>query len=419
MIKLSVARWAGAGLVAAGLVAALPALTAAATTTAAPVPVVNQGVSFNCALNNFGITTPITINGMMAVPLRGTVGQPLTVTLATQPVSLPSAVSAQLPALSRITLAAQSPVSKRLLVPPAQQPGGFVHWTGRTGPVSAAAATIPAITAKATLLPIRAGTADISTTSSITLTPIGSSGQPVTSAPIECNGPASTLNIPVLIKNPPLPRMKHTGPPYMCVLSGPSASPVKTWFPMRVTTTGPAETSTSEQVALTVSPPQFVVNRTAAESGAGPSKRPVIELSAALPVTGAQTGVVQVSGQNGPNAVRLSAAGSVALTAAGQDTILLPSHFRVSVRAHHQVLPLLSCTLTGGHDQAGTTLAVAAGPADSAGTPSGAPNTGGGTGRPGGVNRALALSGAITLLGGVGVTMAAFARRRRQRRVTA
>jgi hypothetical protein len=154
-------------------------------------------------------------------------------------------------------------------------------------------------------------------------------------------------------------------------------------------------------------------------SGSGRPPRPVLDLTAALPVTGAQTGVVQVSGRNRANAARLTAAGSLALTAAGQDTILLPSRLRLTGRVGHHVLPVFSCTVKGSHDPPGTTLTVATGPADSAGTPSGAPNTGGGTGRPGGINRALALGGAGTLLGGAAVTMGAFARRRKQRQAAA
>ena len=423
MIKFAAARWAGAaGLVAAGLAAALPVLPAAAATAATPTPVFSAPLSFSCALNNFGITTPVTITGTMDLPTRGTAGEALTVTLITQPVSLPSAVSGQVPELSTITLAAQSPVSKGLLVPPAQQPGGFVHWTGKTGPVSAGAATLPAITAKATLVPIQPGTAYVATTSFIKLTPVGSSGQPVTSAPIECDGPASAVNIPITVKMPPMPKPppppKHL-PLYLCRVSGDGGKPLTVGFPMRITATGPAEVSTSEHVALTISPPQYVAARMAADSAAGRSPQPILELSAALPVTGAQTGVVEVSGRNGPTTERLSADGSLALTAAGQDTILLPSHFRVTVRLRHHVLPMLSCTVKGGHDLTGATLTVAAGPADSAGTPSGAPSTGGGTGRPGGINRALALGGASTLLGGAGITLGALARRRKQRQAAA
>ena len=230
---------------------------------------------------------------------------------------------------------------------------------------------------------------------------------------MQCDGPAAEADIPITIKYPPLPRMKHIGSPYRC-----SDTSGEVWFPMRITATGPAEVSSTERVALTISPPQYLAARMAAASGSGRAPQPVLTLHAALPVAGAQTGVVQVSGKIG-NSGRLSAAGSLALTAAGQDAILRPSRFGVAVRLHHRVLSLLSCRLAGGHDPAGATLTVAAGPADSAGTPSGAPATGGGTGPVGGINRALAFGGAIALLGGAGVTVAAFARRRRQRRVTA
>jgi hypothetical protein len=409
MIKFSTARWAGAtGLAIAGLAAVLPVLPAAAT--AAPAPVATQGMSFSCILSDFGVSAPITITATLAAPTRGTVGKPFTVTLTTQPVSLPSAVSSQVPTLSNITMAGRSSVNKHLLPGPGQQPGGFVPWSAQTGPVSAGAATLPAMTAKATVLPIQAGPALISTASVITLTPAGTSA---TYAPMQCDGPGAETDILITIKNPPMPHIKHIGPGYRCTGGG------TLWFPMRITTTGPTEVSSREHVALTISPPQFVAARTAAASGARRPPHPLIILHAVLPVTGAQTGVVQVSGRIKPNSARLSAAGSLALTVAGQDAILLPSHFQLTVRLGHRTEPVMSCRIKGGHDPAGTTLTVAAGPADSAGTPSGAPNTGGGVGRPGGVNRALALSGAITLLGGAGVTVAALARRRRQRRVTA
>jgi hypothetical protein len=365
-------------------------------------------MSFSCILSDFGVSTPVTISATLTAPAHGTLGKPFTVTLSTQPASLPSSVSSQVPALSTITMAAQSSVNQDLFAPPAHQPGGFVHWTGQTGPVSAGAATIPAMTAKATLIPVQAGTALISTTSSLTLTPAGTSA---TYAPMQCDGPAAEADIPITVKNPPRPRMKHVGPPYRCAGDG------TTWFPMRITATGPAEVSSTEHVALTISPPQFVMARMVAASGAK-QPHPVLMLRAALPVTGAQAGVVQVSGKI-RNSGRLSAAGALALTAAGQDAILRPSRFGVTVRLGHRVLSLLSCRLASGHDPAGATLTVAAGPADSAGTPSGAPATGGGTGPVGGINRALAFGGAIALLGGAGVTVAAFARRRRQRRVTA
>jgi hypothetical protein len=420
MIKLTTAHWAGAaGLVIVGLAAALTVLPAAAATTAGPSPVVSMGVSFSCALSDFGSTTPITINGTMAVPLRGTAGQALTVTLATQPVSLPSAVSSQLPALSTITMAAQSPVSKGPFAPPAKKPGGFVHWTGQTGPVSAGAATIPASTAKATLIPIQPGTATVSTPSSITLTPVGASAS---YAPIECDGPASSFTFQITIKNPPLPAPppppKHL-PLYRCLLGGQARHPLTVGFPIRITATGPATVSTREQVTMTLFPPRYVAARTAVSGGSGKPSQLVLGLTAALPVTGAQTGAVQVSGRNGANAARLHAAGTLALTAAGQDTILLPSHFRLTAQAGHRAVPMFSCTLKGRADRAAATLTVAAGPADASGTPSGAPATGGGTGPGAGINRVLALGGIGALLGGAGITLAALARRRRQPRVTA
>jgi hypothetical protein len=145
-------------------------------------------MSFSCILSDFGVSTPVTISATLSAPAHGTLGQPFTVTLSTQPASLPSAVSGQLPAFSTITMAAQSPVNQDLLAPPAHQPGGFVPWTEQTGPVSAGAATIPAMTAKATVLPVRAGTALISTASSLTLTPAGPSAS---YAPMRCDGPAA------------------------------------------------------------------------------------------------------------------------------------------------------------------------------------------------------------------------------------
>jgi hypothetical protein len=77
--------------------------------------------------------------------------------------------------------------------------------------------------------------------------------------------------------------MKHVGPPYRCDGEG------TVWFPMRITATGPAEVSSTEHVALTISPPQFVMARMVAASAAR-QPHPVLILSAAQPVTGAQRG---------------------------------------------------------------------------------------------------------------------------------
>jgi hypothetical protein len=157
-------------------------------------------------------------------------------------------VSSQVPALSNITMAGKSSVNQDLLPDPGQQPGGFVHWSAQTGPVGAGAATIPAMTAKATLLPIQAGTALISTTSSITPTPASTSAS---YAPMQCDGPGAEVDILITIKNPPLPHIKHIGPAYRCSGGSEGRPPGSTWTTSSCTRTWCRPSAGSQDVTGT------------------------------------------------------------------------------------------------------------------------------------------------------------------------
>jgi hypothetical protein len=152
-------------------------------------------------------------------------------------------------------------------------------------------------------------------------------------------------------------------------------------------------------------------------AAAGGGSPPAIELTASLPVVGAQPGTLHVSGQNNPSVYRLTATGTLALTAAGQDTILLPTTFRVSFRLSHQTFTAFACTLTAKHDPAGARLTVAgSATTNGSGTPLGAPNTGGGTGRDAAFSMPLAVGGASAFLAGAALTLAGVRRRRKQHR---
>jgi hypothetical protein len=242
----------------------------------------------------------------------------------------------------------------------------------------------------------------------------------VTTSPIDCTGPASTTGIPVTITSPappPFPApppVKHTGPAYACRIY--QSGLINLSFPMTITVTGPNKVSGHDTVQLTIAPPQFASAQmhSAAAGGGSP---PAIELTASLPVVGAQPGTLRVSGQNNPNAYRIRATGTLALTAAGRDRILLPTTFRVSFRLPHRTITAFACTLTARHDPAGATLTVAgSATTNGSGTPLGAPNTGGGAG-PGAVSMPLAVGGSAAVLAGAGLTLTALRRRRKHRPV--
>jgi hypothetical protein len=408
---------AGAGLLALPVASASAAPEAASTSTSSTV-----AMSYTCLLDaSYGNSTPMTLTAGLTGPTTAPVGSTVMLSLSTSPLTLPPSVSATLPALRLIELVSKGGVG-------GTSTPQSIQYTGKDGPEGAGLATIPAIKATAVLTLDTVGTTIVSTPGFIVITPFDSAtGQPLAS--ITCTA-SSALSLPITVTGPtPPPTSTPTPPPasgpvYTCAFPGASGiPPVKATFAMSLTATGPGTVGATDRVTLSVPPPQPV----AAQLGRASAKaqiQPAIELKASLPVTGAQTGSIPVSGSNSLDAFTLKATGKLALTAAGTAKILLPPAFQVIGVAPGITVTLISCTLDTTPGPVLLTLKVTGqaahpAPATAGATPIGAPNTGGGGSIDAAFSLPVAAGGAAALLTGAGLTLSALRRRKKQPRTAA
>jgi hypothetical protein len=416
------AVWATA-LAGAGLLA-LPVASASAASTSTSSTV---AMSYTCLLDaSYGNSTPMTITAGLTGPATAPVGGTVMLGLSTSPLTLPPSVSATLPALRLIELVSKGGVGGT------STPQSILY-TGKGGPEGAGLATIPAIKATAVLTLDTVGTTIVSTPGLIVITPFDSAtGKPL--APIICTA-SSALSLPITVTGPTPPTSTPTPPPpsgpvYSCAFPGASgAPPVKATFAMSLTATGPGTVGATDRVTLSVPPPLVVAAQlrradAKALANAKAQIQPAIELKASLPVTGAQTGSIAVSGRNSLNAFTIKATGKLALTTAGTDKILQPPAFQLIAVLPGVTVTLISCTLETTPGPVLLTLKVTGpsahpAPAAASATPVGAPDTGGG----GSLNAAFSLpaaaGGAAALLTGAGLTLSAIRRRKKQHRTAA
>jgi len=204
-----------------------------------------------------------------------------------------------------------------------------------------------------------------------------------------------------------------TAPAYTCtVTSGAHSANRTARIPIQLRDTGPGSVGSTDTVTLS--------SPGTALGGPFPAGTSTVSFSGALPVMGAQTGSVPLTGimTDTGNGV-FSLGGRLMLNAAGLDHILPPTRFTVTIHAASVVSVVVTCVLVTTMTAtmpASVALRVTAPagmvPLTAGATPAGAPDTGGG----GSLHHAgdlagLAAGGAV-LLAGLVITAAGLRRRR-------
>ena len=204
-----------------------------------------------------------------------------------------------------------------------------------------------------------------------------------------------------------------TAPAYTCTITSGAHSANRTArIPIQLRDTGPGSVGATDTVTL--SSPDTALG------GPFPAGTSTVSFSGALPVMGAQTGSVPLTGimTDTGNGV-FSLGGRLMLNAAGLDHILPPTRFTVTIHAASVISVVVTCVLVTAMTAtmpASVALRVAATagmvPLTAGATPEGAPDTGGG----GSLHHAgdlagLAAGGAV-LLAGLVITVAGLRRHR-------
>jgi hypothetical protein len=200
-------------------------------------------------------------------------------------------------------------------------------------------------------------------------------------------------------------------PAYTCtVTSGAHSANRPARIPIQLRDTGPGSLGSTDTVTLS--------SPGTALGGPFPAGTSTVSFSGALPVMGAQTGSVPLTGimTDTGNGV-FSLGGRLMLNAAGLDHILPPTRFTVTIHAASVISVVVTCVLVTAVTAtmpASVALRVAAAggmvPLTAGATPAGAPDTGGG----GSLHHAgdlagLAAGGAV-LLAGLVITVAGLRR---------
>lgn len=204
-----------------------------------------------------------------------------------------------------------------------------------------------------------------------------------------------------------------TAPTYTCTITSGAHSANRTArIPIQLRDTGPGSVGSTDTVTLS--------SPSTALGGPFPAGTSTVGFSGALPVMGAQTDSVPLTGtmtDTGNGVFSLS--GQLMLNTAGLDHILPPTRFTVTIHAASVISVVVTCVLVTAMTatmpaSVALQVAGAAGtvPLMAGATPAGAPNTGGG----GSLHHAgdlagLAAGGAV-LLAGLGITVAGVRRRR-------
>jgi hypothetical protein len=358
------------------------------------------GSGYICTANGLGSGLPtFTGSSTLTAADAGTAGSSVTATLATLQITLPPQISALLPALKDVGLSASDAVNGTSVK--------SISPTGQSGPIAAGATTLPAITATATLPLSTAGTVLLGTPGQFTLSLVGAStGTSIGS--IAC-GTATLTDITIKVASPAPP--PPSGPRYTCTISG-GGSPITQTapIPMAVTVAGSNKTGSTDSVTLS-SP----------SNGLGapyPKGTSSIAFSGSLPVTGAQTGSVQLHRATTHLYSVFRVTGSLFLTKPGTDHIYFPQRFTFTLHGPANTVPIvLNCSLKGRPGPVAASVKVTGAPTSAAPspaavgvTPTGAPATGGGAGT--GVDVALAAAGAAGLAAGTGLVLIALRRRK-------
>ncbi len=208
-----------------------------------------------------------------------------------------------------------------------------------------------------------------------------------------------------------------TAPTYTCTTtSGAHSVNRRARIPIKLRDTGPSTVDSTDTVALS-SPGNAL-------GGPFPAGTSTVGFSGALPVMGAQTDSVPLTGaMTGSGNGEFSVSGQLMLSAAGLDHILPPPRFTVTIHTAGVISVVVTCVLvTTMTATMASSVAVqvtrAAGtaivPFMAGNTPSGAPNTGGGGSLHHASDRTGLAVGGTVLLAGLVLMLAGIRRHRRQ-----
>ena len=416
------AVWAGSTLVlaVAGLFAGMSGASAATLT--GPVIPADAGaswattpVSYSCTLSGATTSTPVTLMAALSAPTTGTVGTVTAVTLTTRVMPLPAADSTQLPSLTRVTAAGT-----------AQSTGlsaGTVALTGQTTMAAGMATQIPAVTITGSAVPSATGTVSIQAPAALKVTLVAGT----TLAAFNCTlTSTATTAVQIMVTASTVPAAT-TGPMYACTITvaGHTMRQMDR-IPMTLSTSGPNTVGQTDMLMLS-SPASGL-------GGSYPAGTSAVSFSGALPLAGAQSGSIPLTGAMANiGSGMFTVQASLPLMAAGLLHIMPPSRFTVIVHVQQTVAVVAVCVLQTTVTPtmtASTTVNVAnsampvatmpAGTTTGTGTtpvlgtaPMGSANTGGG----GSLQHANILpelaAGIAVLLAGAGLTIVGVRRRRR------
>lgn len=414
------AAWAGSTLALAvtGLFAGMTGALAA-TQTGPVIPanamasLASTPVSYSCTLAGATTSTPVTLTAVLSAPSAGITGTAAAITLTTRVMQLPTATT--LPSLTRVTAAATAASTG--------MSASSVPLTGMTTMPAGSATQLPAITISGSAIPSTAGTASVMAPSMLKVTLVAGT----TLAAFNCTRITTTATAVQITVAASTVAAATTGPMYACTVTvaGRTMHQMDR-IPMTLSTSGPNTVGSTDMITLS-SPANGL-------GGSYPAGTSAVSFSGALPLSGAQSGSIPLTGAMANiGSSMFTVQASLPLMAAGVLHIMPPSRFTVIVHVQQTVAVVAVCVLqttvtatmpastmvnvTGAAMPvatmpAGTTTGT--GTAPPVGTaPMGSANTGAG----GSLHSANILpelaAGILVLLAGAGLTIVGLRRRRR------
>lgn len=414
------AAWAGSTLALAvtGLFAGMTGALAA-TQTGPVIPanamasLASTPVSYSCTLAGATTSTPVTLTAVLSAPSAGITGTAAAITLTTRVMQLPTATT--LPSLTRVTAAATAASTG--------MSASSVPLTGMTTMPAGSATQLPAITISGSAIPSTAGTASVMAPATLKVTLVAGT----TLAAFNCTLVTTTATAVQITVTVSTVMAATTGPMYACTVTvaGRTMHQMDR-IPMTLSTSGPNTVGSTDMITLS-SPANGL-------GGSYPAGTSAVSFSGALPLSGAQSGSIPLTGAMANiGSSMFTVQASLPLMAAGVLHIMPPSRFTVIVHVQQTVAVVAVCVLqttvtatmpastmvnvTGAAMPvatmpAGTTTGT--GTAPPVGTaPMGSANTGAG----GSLHSANILpelaAGILVLLAGAGLTIVGLRRRRR------
>jgi hypothetical protein len=353
-------------------------------------------VQYSCDFGGYGSgIAAATVAAAYAVNDSWPVNNPDDILLATDTVPLPSQVSDQLSAVTSFQV--QATVSAQ------QATTATVTITGATTAALPSPPTqVPQLTSEGQVTFAAQGTGTVALpAATVVITPFaGTTAEPT----ITCTTTTAAQNVTITVG-------AATGPFYMCTASAGGVTATESGL-INMTVTASGNLTVGATDTVTLSSTDLANLLTGLPSGI------TAAFSGSLPVQGAQSGSVQLTGtmttgSSGP----LTATGTLLLSAAGTTDLLLPQTLSISLSVQGVSIET-DCALQTSPAPTALALSVATGSSGStgsstngSGTPAGAPATGGGRGLASGAAPAAAGAGAAMIAVGGGLLL--WARRRR------